>query len=454
LRRASAGPIPTFSQERNVTKEQSQLALDPTIPVLGPCKNISSLPYTVWADGQQFPLIVDQEIYAQAKSPVTLSFEAAGPRKHLYFDPIRTKCAIVTCGGLCPGLNDVIRAIVMEAYHAYGMAGVLGIPYGLEGFIPRYGHRYIELTPDVVKQSHLFGGTMLGSSRGPQDPTEIVDTLERSNVNMLFIIGGDGTMRAGQAIYGEVTRRNLKIAIIGIPKTIDNDINFIPQSFGFETAVAKASEAIECAHIEATGTPYGIGLVKLMGRESGFIAAQACLAMKEVNFVLIPEAPFQLEGPGGLMPAVEERLRARRHCVIVTAEGAGQHLLAKSEEKDKSGNIILGNVSDLLKKAIKEHFKDSDISPSVKYIDPSYIIRSVPATPNDKVYCGFLGQYALHAAMAGRTGMVIGKLQSRFVHLPMELVTRERRHLDIHSDLWRAVLESTGQGRLKGMQAE
>ncbi|MBR4747689.1 MAG: 6-phosphofructokinase, partial [Desulfovibrio sp.] len=188
--------------------------------------------------------------------------------------------------------------------------------------------------------------------------------------------------------------------------------------------------------------------------ESGFIAAQACLAMKEVNFVLIPEAPFQLEGPGGLMPAVEERLRARRHCVIVTAEGAGQHLLAKSEEKDKSGNIILGNVSDLLKKAIKEHFKNSDISPSVKYIDPSYIIRSVPATPNDKVYCGFLGQYALHAAMAGRTGMVIGKLQSRFVHLPMELVTRERRHLDIHSDLWRAVLESTGQGRLKGMQAE
>lgn len=431
---------------------KNQINIDPEIQTLGSCKISSPLPYSAWADGKAVPIIVDEELCSDATEPFMLNFEAAGPRKNLYFDPLRSKCAIVTCGGLCPGLNDVIRAIVMEGYHAYHMAGVLGIPYGLEGFIPRYGYRYVELNPDKVKDIHLFGGTMLGSSRGPQEPGEIVDTLERSNVNMLFIIGGDGTMRAGRAIYEEVTKRGLKIAIIGIPKTIDNDISFIPQSFGFETAVFKATESIECAHTEALGTPYGVGIVKLMGRESGFIAARAALAMKEVNFVLIPEASFTLTGEGGLLPALENRLRERGHAVIVVAEGAGQHLLSQSEGTDASGNRILGDFTLLLRNSIKLYFKDTKISPSIKYIDPSYIIRSVPATANDKVYCGFLGQYAVHAAMAGRTGMVIAKLQSRFVHLPLNLVTRERRHLNISSDFWRAVLESTGQGCLTGMQ--
>lgn len=431
---------------------KNQINIDPEIQTLGSCKISSPLPYSAWADGKAVPIIVDEELCSDATEPFMLNFEAAGPRKNLYFDPLRSKCAIVTCGGLCPGLNDVIRAIVMEGYHAYHMAGVLGIPYGLEGFIPRYGYRYVELNPDKVKDIHLFGGTMLGSSRGPQEPGEIVDTLERSNVNMLFIIGGDGTMRAGRAIYEEVTKRGLKIAIIGIPKTIDNDISFIPQSFGFETAVFKATESIECAHTEALGTPYGVGIVKLMGRESGFIAARAALAMKEVNFVLIPEASFTLTGEGGLLPALENRLRERGHAVIVVAEGAGQHLLSQSEGTDASGNRILGDFTLLLRNSIKLYFKDTKIFPSIKYIDPSYIIRSVPATANDKVYCGFLGQYAVHAAMAGRTGMVIAKLQSRFVHLPLNLVTRERRHLNISSDFWRAVLESTGQGCLTGMQ--
>lgn len=438
-----------------MTQTQEQLKLDATIPSLGPCKVDSPLPYKVWTrDDEKFPLIVDAELCAQVTEPFMMNFEAAGPRQKLYYDPVRAKAAIVTCGGLCPGLNDVIRAIVMECYHAYHMASVIGIPYGLEGFIPKYGYRNIELTPDKVREIHLFGGTFLGSSRGPQSPVEIVDTLERSNTNMLFIIGGDGSMKAGRAIYDEVTRRNLKLAVIGIPKTIDNDICFVPQSFGFETAVAKASESIECAHTEALGTPYGIGIVKLMGRESGFIAARATLAMKEVNFVLIPEAPFTLEGEGGLLPALEERLRERHHAVIVVAEGAGQHLLEAHGGTDASGNRVLGDIGDFLKRSIQQYFANSDIRPSVKYIDPSYIIRSVPATANDKVYCGFLGQYAVHAAMAGRTGMVVASIQRRYVHLPLELVTRERRHLDIRSDFWRAVLESTGQGRLKGMQPE
>lgn len=424
---------------------------DTTIETLGPCKLESHLPYRTWADNKKIQIVVDDELADGSTRACRADFEAAGPRKKLYFDSSRVKCAIVTCGGLCPGINDVIRAIVMEAHHAYHVPSILGIRYGLEGFIPRYKHRPMELTPQNVADIHMFGGTILGSSRGPQPFDEIVDTLERNNINALFIIGGDGTMKAATSIYDEIKRRHRKIAVIGIPKTIDNDINFIPKSFGFETAVYKATEAIECAHIEACGTPNGIGLVKLMGRESGFIAAEATLALKEVNFVLIPEVTFSLHGEGGLLPAIMERLKDRGHAVIVTAEGAGQHLLERQNETDASGNRVLGNVADLLKKEIGKYLNENGVSHSIKYIDPSYIIRSVPANAGDKVYCGFLGQYAVHAAMAGRTDMVVAQLQERYVNLPLSLVTKARRRLNIHSDLWRAVLESTGQGMLYGM---
>ncbi|MDR1777282.1 MAG: ATP-dependent 6-phosphofructokinase [Desulfovibrio sp.] len=430
---------------------EEKSGVETAIRTLGPCKLDSNLPYRTWADDVNFRIFVDDELSEEGEGRAAHVFEAAGPRRKLYFEPSRAKCAIVTCGGLCPGINDVIQAIVMEAFHAYNVPSVLGIPYGLEGFIPKYKHKLVELSPALVADIHRFGGTMLGSSRGPQPADEIVDTLERCNVNALFIVGGDGTMRAALSVSEEVNRRGLRIAVIGIPKTIDNDINFIPQSFGFETAVYKATEAIECAHTEACGTPNGIGLVKLMGRESGFIAARATLALKEVNFVLIPEAAFTLEGEGGLLPALEARLLARKHAVIVAAEGAGQHLLARASDTDASGNPILGDIATLLRKKIKEYLDARNIPHSLKYIDPSYIIRSVPAVANDKVYCGFLGQYAVHAAMAGRTDMVVAKLQGRYVHLPLELVTRKRRTLNVYSELWRAVLESTGQGTLKGM---
>lgn len=426
-------------------------AMDTMIQTLGPCKLESKLPYRTWADNKKIQVVVDDELMQGNEQACRVTFEAAGPRRKLYFNSARAKCAIVTCGGLCPGINDVIRAIVMEAHHAYKVPNIIGIPYGLEGFIAKYNHVPMVLTPDTVSDIHMFGGTILGSSRGPQPFDEIVDCLERNNINILFIIGGDGTMKAAMSINEEIRKRGVKISVIGIPKTIDNDINFIPQSFGFETAVFKATEAIECAHTEACGTPNGIGLVKLMGRESGFIAAESTLALKEVNFVLIPEAPFTLEGEGGLLPALEERLKERGHCVIVTAEGAGQHLLAHNKETDASGNRVLGNVADLLRKEIKRYLDERHITHSIKYIDPSYIIRSVPAQPSDKVYCGFLGQYAVHAAMAGRTDMVVAKIQERYVHLPLKLVTKARRKLNIYSDLWRAVLESTGQGMLSGM---
>ena len=420
-------------------------------PRLGEAKIDSTLACGAYLDDVTTRLCLDNHQVEDLDAPRTLIFEAAGPRRKLYFDPAKTKSAIVTCGGLCPGLNDVIRAIVLEAYYAYGATNVLGIRYGLEGFIPSYHHNIIELTPQVVEHIHQFGGTMLGSSRGPQDFGEIVDALERMNVNMLFVIGGDGSMKAAKAIQTEVDRRQLHIAIIGIPKTIDNDINFVPQSFGFDTAVDKASEAVGCAHVEATGSQNGIGIVKLMGRESGFIAAQTALARRDVNFVLVPEAEFALEGEDGLLEALYRRLQARAHAVIIAAEGAGQHLLQSTGQRDASGNPVLSDIGDLLKKRISAFLKEKGMPFSIKYIDPSYIIRSVPANANDRVYCGFLGQHAVHAAMAGRTGMVVAKLMDRFVHLPLELVTLKRRKMNIRSGLWRSVLESTGQGGIKGM---
>jgi 6-phosphofructokinase 1 len=428
------------------------LTLDTKIPTLGKASIPSLLPYTHFTSGY-VPVFLDDQFLEEleGKDPVPVRFEAAGPRQDLYFDTSKTKCAIVTCGGLCPGINDVIRSIVMEAFHNYNVPAVLGVRYGLEGFIPKYGHDIVELTPSKVADIHQFGGTILGSSRGPQSSEAIVDALERLNVSVLFVIGGDGSMKATNAIMQELTKRNLRIALIGIPKTIDNDINFINQSFGFETAVFKAAEVIQCAHVEALGTPNGVGIVKLMGRESGFIAAQATLALKEVNFVLIPEVPFVLEGEGGLLPALEERLRKRKHAVIVVAEGAGQHLLGASTGTDASGNPILGDIGECLRTEIKRYLKGRNMEHSIKFIDPSYMIRSVPANANDKVYCGFLGQHAVHAAMAGKTGMVVAKVKDRYVHLPLELVIKKRQKLNPRSSYWRAVLESTGQIDLAGM---
>ncbi len=378
------------------------------------------------------------------------SAELAGPRPYIYFDPAKTRAAVVTCGGLCPGINDVIRSLVLTLYHSYGVRHIYGIRYGLQGFIPEYGHDVVELTPEVVASIHELGGTFLGTSRGHQPIDQIVDALERMNVNILFMIGGDGTFRAAAKIKEEIARRGLKISVVGIPKTIDNDIWLVSRTFGFVTAVEEACKAIRCAHTEAIGAPNGIGLVKVMGRYSGFIAAAATLATKEVNFCLIPEEDFDLEGPQGLLAALERRLAERKHAVIVVAEGAGQkYVQGEKPEYDASGNLKLGDIGTFLRDRIKEYFKEKGLEVYVRYIDPSYIIRSVPACVDDRIYCGFLGQYAVHAAMAGKTGLMISYLNHHYVHLPLSEAVKRRKQVNTRSRFWLSVLESTGQGRLR-----
>ncbi len=432
---------------------------DPTIESLGEAKIPSPiLKEKISSQAQYF--ISDDDLISISVKPGEINgilsegrplpaFELAGPRRNTYFDPSKLRCAIATCGGLCPGLNDIIRAIVLELYYHYSVKNIYGIRYGLQGFIPDYGHDFIDLTPAAVSDILNMGGSILGSSRGPQDIETIVDSLERSNIGILFMVGGDGTLMATSKIAAAITRRELKIGVIGIPKTIDNDIHLVSRSFGFDTAVQVATGAIKGAHNEAKGYPNGIGLIKLMGRHSGFIAATAVLAQQDVNFVLIPEIDFDIQGPGGFLDALEKRLAASDHAVIVAAEGAGQKYFSdQADERDESGNIRLKDIGLLLKREIADYFRSKNIDVALKYIDPSYMIRSLPANANDSVFCGFLGRDAVHAGLAGKTKLLIGHWNNHFVHIPLIASVGKRKQVLAHGKLWRTVLESTGQGSL------
>ena len=396
------------------------------------------------ADRLVFDLSMEYYNHCLKTGEAPLCLEKAGPRQDIFFDAQKTTAAIVTCGGLCPGINNVIRGVVMGLHYFYGVKKILGIPYGYEGLNPEKGHGFVELTPDKVKDIHQFGGTFLGSSRGSQDVSKMVDTLQANNIDILFAIGGDGTLKGVDAIGQEIQKRNAKISVVGIPKTIDNDIDLIDESFGFETAFDVASPILRDAHNEATGAFNGISMVKLMGRDSGFIAASAALAMPVVNFVLVPEMDFSLEGEKGFLKALEQRLELKRHAVIVVAEGAGQHLFQeKSGVKDASGNVKHKDIGLFLKEKIGEHFKGSSVT--IKYIDPSYIIRSAPANSSDSVYCSRLAYHAVHGAMAGKTRFVSSKVNNKYVYVPISEVTQKRKKIDMEGEFWFSVLQSTGQ---------
>jgi 6-phosphofructokinase 1 len=374
------------------------------------------------------------------------AFQKAGPREKLYFDSFKVKSAIVTCGGLCPGINDVIRALVMQLHYRYRSRNILGIQYGYQGFIPSFNHDFIELTPETISWIHEKGGSILASSRGMQDVSCIVDTLERNNINVLFCIGGDGTLRGAHDIALEIAQRKVNISVIGIPKTIDNDIAYVEKTFGYETAFSQAVEAIKGAHVEAVGAPRGIGIVKLMGRHSGYIAASAALACREVNYVLVPESDFDLYGKNALLEHLEKRLDKRNHAVIVVAEGAGQEMIKKTKKDfDASGNVKLKDIGTYLKDELNRYFKRQGKEVNIKYIDPSYLVRSAPANPSDSIYCGQLAQNAVHAAMAGKTDMIVATWHGEFVHIPIETAVSFRKVIDIESPFWLSVLEATGQ---------
>ncbi|KAF5741640.1 phosphofructokinase [Tripterygium wilfordii] len=390
---------------------------------------------------------VAQKIVVQKDSPRGTHFRRAGPRQQVYFESDEVHACIVTCGGLCPGLNTVIREIVCGLYYMYGVTRVLGIEGGYRGF---YARNTIPLTPKVVNDIHKRGGTILGTSRGGHDTSKIVESIQDRGINHVYIIGGDGTQRGASVIFEEVRRRGLKVAVVGIPKTIDNDIPVIDKSFGFDTAVEEAQRAINAAHVEAESFENGIGVVKLMGRYSGFIAMYATLASRDVDCCLIPESPFYLEGPGGLFEYIEKRLKENGHMVIVIAEGAGQELLSESmrtmEQKDASGNKLLPDVGLLISEKIKGHFsKQKKMTINLKYIDPTYMIRAVPSNASDNVYSTLLAHSAIHGAMAGYTGFTVGPVNGRHAYIPFYRVIERQNKVVVTDRMWARLLSSTNQ---------
>lgn len=373
-------------------------------------------------------------------------FEHAGPRARLFFDPRTVRAGVVTCGGLCPGLNNVIRSLFLELHYRYQVPEVVGFRDGYRGLVPGPAREPVVLTPERVDHIHREGGTILGTSRGPVDVQAAVDALVDRNINMLFTVGGDGTQRGGFRLHQEAQRRGYPLAVVGVPKTVDNDVKDVACTFGFATAVDVAREVIDRAHTEAHSVTNGVGLVKLMGRDAGFIAAGATAASQDVNFCLVPELSFQLDGPNGLLAALKRRLESRHHAVIVVAEGAGQALIPGTRvERDASGNLKQADIGAFLREAITMYFKAEQMEMTLRYFDPYYEIRSVPADTEDALRCDEFARNAVHAAMAGKTGMVVGHVNGHFVHVPLERLDGPPKRLNLDGPLWQAVLAATGQ---------
>lgn len=413
------------------------------VTVLGEARFPSPIRRTV-SDAVRVPEQILRD--PQAPPAEELLFELAGPRAKLFFDPKQTRAGMVTCGGLCPGLNDVIRSLFRELHFAYGVREVLGFRGGYQGLDPARGAEPIVLTPEYVDDIHREGGTVLGTSRGPVDMDIAVDNLIRRGVNLLFTIGGDGTQRGGNELFQKAKQRGHPLAVVGIPKTVDNDVAFVARTFGYLTAVQEAAKVLDRAHTEAHSVVNGVALVKLMGRHAGFIAGGATIASQDVNFCLIPEVPFKLEGDRGFLNALKQRILQRAHAVVVVAEGAGQDLLAASgKERDASGNVKLQDIGLFMRERIEAYFKTEKIPMVMRYFDPSYIVRSSPANAEDSILCDLFARHAAHAAMAGKTGLVIGYLHNQFIHVPIELLASRKKHVDPDGLAWSAVLAATRQ---------
>ena len=409
----------------------------------------------------------------------------AGARETIYHTPATATAAIVTCGGLCPGLNDVIAGLVSKL-HDYGVSPdrILGIRNGLKGFYAR-DKKPITLSRDAVDGIQLQGGTILGTSRGGADVPKIVSRISQLAIDMVFVVGGNGGNAAAAAIAAECDARGVVCSVVGVPKSIDNDILLIDRCFGFDTAVEESQRALLAAKVEASSAYRGIGIVRLMGRQSGFIAlqvrlatngaavggllagwwpcrwcgewrgdhhggifssclsqpTQASLASGVVDVCLIPEVPFALDGGRGLAAFLRKKLAERGHAVLCVAEGAGQDLLGTAGGTDASGNPLLADSGAWLKNQLKSRIPDADI----KYIDPSYMIRATPTIAADRVYCKILSHNAVHAAFAGYTGITVGMCSGHHCYLPIPVIIQAPRRVDPRGKQWNRLKAAIGQ---------
>jgi 6-phosphofructokinase 1 len=387
-------------------------------------------------------------------------FLLSGPRQHVAYQASEVRAGIITCGGLCPGLNDVIRGVVNCLWRRYEVRKIFGFRYGYFGLtaLGVKEHPPLALTPESVRSIHRLGGSVLGSSRGAPDLNELIETIQTYQLNQLYCIGGDGTMRGATALARALKARNVEVSVVGVPKTIDNDIPYVERTFGFDTAIAISVEAVRAARAEASSGLRGVGLVKLMGRHAGFIAANTAISSREVDVVLVPEMPFTLgelsadvDAPEvGLLPYIRDVLKERGEAVIVVAEGVGQGQghqpsLSATRGYDASGNSKLGDVGLALKRHLKSAFTAAGEPINLKYIDPSYMIRATPVSSADAIYCGQLAEDAVHAAMAGFTETLIGLWGGVGVLVPFSCLQRHEKRINLDGALWRNVLDATGQ---------
>ena len=375
-----------------------------------------------------------------AGTPAELpAFNPGGPREKLYFEPSTVTAAIVTCGGLCPGLNNVVRALVLQLANAYGVKSILGFRNGYSGLTDTSAP--LALTPELVRDIHNRGGTILGTSRGGQEPAAMVDTLARHRVDMLFVIGGDGSLRGAQKIAAKpppatAARRG------GHPEdhrqrhSVDRPELRLPDRVRPRRRVDPRRAHRGRVHRRRRGTGQADGPAQRLHRLLCDTRQPRSRLRPDPRSLLparqLPALPAQARRSAGA------RSRGRRR-------GRRAGAVPRSAETDASGNARLGDIGALLRERVTAHFAQHGTPLSLRYVDPGYAIRSVPANAFDAVYCARLAQAAVHAGMAGFTSMVVARWHGRFIHLPIALATATRNQVDPHGDLWMSVLEATGQ---------
>jgi len=400
----------------------------------------SGVPYIHVIDDNNEGVLVD--ILVPADNEVTV-YPRAGPRSSLFFRPSHVNAGIVTCGGLCPGLNSVIRDVTKSCFELYGVQSVIGFHGGFSGI---FSMPFERLTLESTQGIQNLGGTILSSARGGFDADRILNKLEDLRISQLFIVGGDGSMRGARELVVAITKRPWPVAIIGIPKTIDNDIGLIDHSFGFQTAVEETLRAVRAAKVEAACSINGVGVVQCMGRHAGYIAAQVTLASAEVDLCIIPEVPIAIDGSLDVLEHVIRVVEKKGHAVVVVAEGAGENLLGKSEEFDASGNRRLRPIGPWIKEAIAERLTMRGLGRQVRLIDPSYMVRSVAAYSVDSILCTLLSLAAVHAAMDGYTGVCVALVNGRSVMVPLDLIVEASpRKVDVCSRTYERIVSLTSQ---------
>ena len=359
-------------------------------------------------------------------------FVRAGPRKEIAWDPIHTKVAIVTCGGLCPGLNTVIRELYITLHHKYGVKFVYGVKNGYKGF---YSDNLVRLDDDIIRDIHHKGGSILGTSRGGTDVKKIVDSIAHRGISHLYAIGGNGTQKGLFEINKEIKKRGLCVSVVGIPKTIDNDLCIIDKSFGFDTSVQEAQRAIQAAKVEIEAFNNAVGIVKVMGRNSGFIAMYSSLASKDVDCCLIPEIPFDIEYDHGVLHYIKECLHKKDKILIVVSEGAGQHYINDPVNKNLNDfgiwlcEVVRSNVPNVC----------------IKYIDPTYTIRAITPNASDSIYCTILAQSAVHGAFCGYTNFIVGPVNGKHAYIPLQMAIHETNTVSEDDRMWFRLISANGQ---------